>query len=143
MNHPQTARNLAIEKAQTELSVAEEHLRKAMTMNVRRTLARRMPAMKLRHAAALALVGWYLMLPPLPMGQTEPDERARLGDWYIFEPFDTGSACQSELVQIADMKSERRKSLLANQGDDKQRQYLIRAFSHGECVATDDPRLAK
>lgn len=30
MSHPQTAtRNLAIEKAQTELSVAEEHLREA------------------------------------------------------------------------------------------------------------------
>jgi len=97
--------------------------------------------MRLRHAAALALVGWYLMLPPLPIGKTEPDERAQLGDWYIFEPFDIASACQSELVQIADTKSERRKSLLADQGDDNQRYYLTRAFSHGECIATDDPRL--
>lgn len=97
--------------------------------------------MKLRHAAALALVGWYLMLPPLPIGQTEPDARAPLGDWYILEPFDAASVCQSELVQIADTKSDRRKKLLVDQVNDKQRRYLASAFPKAQCIATDDPRL--
>jgi hypothetical protein len=49
--------------------------------------------MKLRHAAALALVGWYLMLPPpAPSGGRLRFER--LSEWRRIETFDSKNACQ-------------------------------------------------
>jgi len=69
--------------------------------------------MKLRHAAALALVGWYLMMPPsTSSGRIQKD--APLSRWYIFTTFETKKECEK-----------------------------ARQFSSGLsiCVASDDPRL--
>jgi hypothetical protein len=49
--------------------------------------------MKLRHAAALALVGWYLMMPPL-RGGGKPDDQAPISAWTVFRKFDSTAACQ-------------------------------------------------
>lgn len=69
--------------------------------------------MKLSHAAALALVGWYLMLPPVSSdGRIQKD--APLSDWYIFSSFDTKEACEKER-QVSGVSAI--------------------------CVASDDPRL--
>jgi hypothetical protein len=52
--------------------------------------------MKPRHAAALALVGWYLMVPfPDAPGQT-PNFRATLSQWNQMGAFDTAVACDKE-----------------------------------------------
>jgi hypothetical protein len=53
--------------------------------------------MKPRHAAALALVGWYLMLLP-PQTSKSPlrfDENAPLNKWYIAGGFDTAAECEA------------------------------------------------
>jgi hypothetical protein len=57
--------------------------------------------MKFRHAAALALIVWYLMLPPpAPSGGRlifEP-----LSEWKLIETFDSKNACQqmrSKLIE--------------------------------------------
>jgi hypothetical protein len=55
--------------------------------------------MKLRNAA-LALVGWYLMLPPLPNHQ--PDTTAPLQTWEIWRSFDSATDCE----QARDWKGE-------------------------------------
>jgi hypothetical protein len=70
-------------------------------------------AMNPRHAAALALVGWYLMVPPVTSdGRTQKD--APLSRWYIASNFETKEECEQ-----------------------------VRQASSGSaiCVASDDPRL--
>jgi hypothetical protein len=52
-------------------------------------------AMNVRHAAALALVGWYLLVPP----STSPyynqhDLWAPVSQWKIVERFETAMACE-------------------------------------------------
>jgi hypothetical protein len=49
--------------------------------------------MKPHHAAALALVGWYLMLPPVTSdGRIQKD--ASLSRWYIISNFETKEECE-------------------------------------------------
>jgi hypothetical protein len=54
--------------------------------------------MKPRHAAALALVGWYLMMPPNTQGwfskTKNNDEAAPLDQWTIVRSFDTALMCE-------------------------------------------------
>ncbi len=45
--------------------------------------------MTLRHAAALALVGWYLMYPPTP--------NRPLSQWEILNIFDSATECRKAL----------------------------------------------
>ena len=57
--------------------------------------------MKPRHAAALALVGWYLIIPPVfsPMGQhprSFNDLSAPPNKWDIWAKFDSESECEKE-----------------------------------------------
>jgi hypothetical protein len=46
--------------------------------------------MKLRHTAARALLGWYLMVPPLQ----KPN--APLSHWKLLKVFDTEALCQAK-----------------------------------------------
>jgi len=49
----------------------------------------------LRRAAALALVGWYLMVPPLT-SRTGPIKRdSPLSKWETWFAFDTANECQT------------------------------------------------
>jgi len=47
--------------------------------------------MKVRHAAALALAGWYLMLPP--MNEKGVATEASISDWDQVGSFDSAAAC--------------------------------------------------
>ena len=81
----------------------------------------------LRLTLTLALVGWYLMVPPLKGGIDDP--RAPLSKWTIFTPEETRKTCVEE----------RNGWLEASiQQHDVGR---VRAFRLSECIATDDPRL--
>jgi hypothetical protein len=57
-------------------------------------------SMSVRHAAALALVGWYLMVPPVtPEGLTDPNAtlvngKAPISQWVIFRVYDSAEQCQ-------------------------------------------------
>ncbi len=108
--------------------------------------------MKLHHAAALALVGWYLMVPP-SMSETNwlcgtslpatashelfgtgnekecarwaeiADMNAPLSEWHEASPFETLSDCEEGQKRLIDA---------AKPGSPE----------HGaKCIATDDPRL--
>ena len=108
--------------------------------------------MNSRHAAALALFGWYLMVPP-SMSETNwvcgaslvasvshelfgtgnekvcaeqakiADMNAPLSEWHEASPFETLSACEEGQKRLLDT---------ARPGSPE----------HGAmCVATDDPRL--
>jgi hypothetical protein len=86
--------------------------------------------MKLRNAAALALVGWYLMMPPLgPDGRIQ--KYAPLSQWEISSSYDSADDCEKvRLVASGWMPgANEKKTAHTPRGD------------AAICVASDDPRL--
>jgi hypothetical protein len=114
--------------------------------------------MNLRHAAALALIGWYLMAPPLSK-DGKPNLSAPLSQWNQTGGFDSAKAC--------DNKRESRRKLAAEALNEVQQEmealppsnrplsqsapkvYQDDVFAStfavlvaaSRCIATDDPRL--
>jgi hypothetical protein len=100
--------------------------------------------MNLRHAAALTLVGWYLMLPPAhPTDLYNPIDPASLKGWQVAKDFDSAIACHAAGEIVAKRAQERLDEddaapdhkLSDEQYDDLGRQLAP------VCIATDDPRL--
>ena len=82
--------------------------------------------MKLRHTAALALVGWYLMLPPAGQASLcDPD--APISRWKIVRSFDRADDCKDVYVR----------GVKTYEGQ-KDRSECAKAAL---CIASDDPRL--
>jgi hypothetical protein len=81
-----------------------------------------------RHAAVLAFVGWYLMVP-----LCESEDSAKLhadvplADWVYVDSFDTAKDCRDEAL-----KEEKRHAKDPLEADE---------YGTWECIATDDPRL--
>jgi hypothetical protein len=105
-------------------------------LSARKARAMKPRLMKPRHAAALALVGWYLMLPPthLSNGHLVGDTKTPFSDWTTLGSFDTAHECakyQMKLIHSA------------------KGQVYVRPFTYelpidpvySQCVASDDPRL--
>jgi hypothetical protein len=87
--------------------------------------------MKLRHAAALALIGWYLMIPPRSeSGPNAFDDRAPLSRWFIFNSHDAAHECEGA-------------KFLNREGHKQPNDPMHHAFEQAQCIASDDPRLAK
>lgn len=84
--------------------------------------------MKLRHAAALALTGWYLMIPPIDV-PGHHDDSAPISKWQVADSFDTAAACSNAL---------NRRFTLEEKKHDK---LMIDAYGTAACISTDDPRL--
>jgi hypothetical protein len=125
--------------------------------------------MTLRHAATLALVGWYLMTPPphpdpvtgLPNGV--PNLSAPFEYWQNEGSFDSAKDCNSMLesnIQLsrqieANVRSEHKSEQQELAEEDKSdhdaklpkgwmrgmRHYGLTAAMSAQCIATDDPRL--
>jgi hypothetical protein len=78
--------------------------------------------MKTRHFAAIALMGWYLIVPPTTriwwVGPQRTDNAAQMSNWTIEQSFDKAGPCES--------------ARLATQA---------RSGTTAVCVASDDPRL--
>ena len=87
--------------------------------------------MKPRHAAALALVGWYLMAPPLYKGEVE--EKAPLKKWTVFQSFGTVAECSQWLSVMLDKADL----------DPAHRTVVKHRLLAASCVSTDDPRSRK
>jgi len=104
--------------------------------------------MKLRHAAALALVGWYLTMPPvnpvderaarlnsdgyMKSGKWTVELNAPLVQWTIDERFDTTSGCEVARTRLP--------GPFASQDGTFEKAYY-KAAKAARCIATDDPRL--
>ena len=80
--------------------------------------------MKSRHAAALALVGWYLMMP----SGDHPTE-AHISHWLKVQTFDSADECRSRRWAILSEAS-------ANKDD-----FRIGTARAMRCIASDDTRL--
>jgi hypothetical protein len=87
-----------------------------------------------RHAAALALLGWYLMTAPSHPNRGIFDARAPLSQWHWRASFDTASECMKErAAQI-----QRGNKLARVFGTSDGAMSLAAIY---RCIATDDPRL--
>ena len=104
--------------------------------------------MNLHPAAALALVGWYLMLPP--MNEKGVFTQASMSDWDQVGSFDSAVACEQAVQQgqhaIAVMGDQEFKQHSQREAAQNGKMAISRADAlkrayAGECIATDDPRL--
>ena len=105
--------------------------------------------MKPRHAAVLAIVGWYLMVPP--MNEITLNALAPLSRWAIADSFDSASECRQALKQKKVIADDEKKQRVAE--DERRLQHSEPPSANIEqiaieeqsrrsvCVATDDPRL--
>jgi hypothetical protein len=101
--------------------------------------------MKLRHAAALALVGWYLMTPPIG-DDLRPEIGAPLYEWsgqwddeadQELPPFLTLAECEAK-------KAANKQSYLEASKNPEVRKTWLRfgqSAAYAQCVKSDDPRL--
>ena len=105
--------------------------------------------MNRRHAAALALVGWYLMVPPRDGNSL--NALAPFSKWEIADSFDSANECRQALKQkravAEDMKKERlvEDEQRSQHGDPPSANFELIATEaqnrRAVCIATDDPRL--
>jgi uncharacterized protein YfaP (DUF2135 family) len=89
--------------------------------------------MKSRHVAALALVGWYLMLPPLAADRPDVDRDAPLSTWRQAGAFDNAKACEANLADGLKRLDKAR--------GETQFPSFYHSYLYARCVAVDDPRL--
>lgn len=94
--------------------------------------------MRPRHAGALALFGWYLMVPPPILHTSLPvDLDAPLSEWRLFSVHNSAAECESGLIAFYKLAKT---VLVVNPADERDRIQFYRLDS-SQCVASDDPRL--
>jgi hypothetical protein len=91
-----------------------------------------MVGMKFRHAAALALVGWYLMMPPRDHANRQyADTSAPMSQWQQLAAYDSADKCEEAKLKFY--------KALVKQGKKERADFSQNA----DCVEANDPRLAK
>jgi len=103
------------------------------------------PNLKLRHAAALALVGWYLMTPP-PAFTTGFDWETHLRLWVRRGNYASAVECERALNQLRDETQFQKERDLQSAAEmdanlDGRTIAQYKAVRLAKCVSTDDPRL--
>ena len=85
----------------------------------------------------LAVVGWYLMIPPLDH-RDKPQTDLPISEWWQQQAFDSAQECEgSKDAYMRKYESNAKK-------DAKMKAYwagMIGSVVQGLCIATDDPRL--
>jgi len=95
--------------------------------------------MRPSHAAALALVIWYLMVPPLVNAPYKVDTEAPLASWKTFQTFDTAEECNKYLSSV---QARYENTASAPLGSIKKgTRALALHMTFAKCVSSDDPAL--
>lgn len=107
---------------------------------------------KLRHAAALALVGWYLMTPPLIIPPPSPhprpyqvDDHAPISRWDISQSFDHAEDCEKARKKLAKDAADPNYQIVVPANMDKfsvigSRIAIQNRLMSATCIGSDDPR---
>ena len=97
---------------------------------VRSVTAHQRNLMNLRHAAAVVLVGWSLIMPPLSQDRQLVEKNAPLARWDTIGTYDSAAACSHELDKLT--------AVLAG---NISYSVIQRRVLAGKCIAADDPRI--
>jgi hypothetical protein len=83
----------------------------------------------------LALVGWYLMVPPDKPGPPprHAHDLAPLAKWTIVTSFDTAAECEGRI--------EKERNDLVRTARPADIAILLELVNSQQCIASDDPRL--
>jgi hypothetical protein len=100
-----------------------------------------------RHAAALGLVGWYLMVPPVA-SDGEVDAYAPLSKWWKFQTDDSADECRTFLLEMrtppvteAEWEGSRRAALELKHTPTLNPEELQKRLLESLCIEENDPRL--
>jgi hypothetical protein len=88
--------------------------------------------MRIAHAAALALVVWYLIVPPPDLGSTP---RTPINQWSAWKGFDSEAECERAHDKMA---SDAQKTLDDPKASQRETTTAWE-FLAAACIATDDP----
>jgi hypothetical protein len=93
-----------------------------------------------RHAAALALVGWYLMVPPWN-GPDSFDEKAPFNTWEQIDVYDSATDCSRYRVKDIEIISKSSGLLPLRSDVGRDAKSVRNRLVASRCIASDDPRL--
>jgi hypothetical protein len=99
--------------------------------------------MSLRHAAALAFVGWYLLIPPIidEGKKAKIDASVPLSQWgRVDRVYETESACAEARARLSAI-AESHKNWIGPSGSADAADHRYVLLTSERCIATDDPRL--
>ncbi len=102
-----------------------------------------MRGLKFSHAAALALVGWYLLMPPIVIegDKAKIDGSVALSKWDRGDRvYETESACEETNARLRAI-AERHKNWIGPSGSVTAASDRYVLLTNQRCIATDDPRL--
>jgi hypothetical protein len=95
--------------------------------------------MKIRHAVAPALIGWYLMVPPLVNAPYKIDTEAPLANWKVHQTFGTAEECNNSLL-AAKNKYEHTASAPLGSIEKGTRAFALQ-MTFAQCVSSNNPNL--
>jgi hypothetical protein len=91
--------------------------------------------MKTRHAAALALVGWYLMMPA-PARETFMEVTPPIGHWDRLGSYDSEKDCDHASDEMYHTSERAGFEMKGVNPEDVRRSWAL-----AQCISADDPRL--
>jgi hypothetical protein len=98
--------------------------------------------MTIRHAAALALAGWYLMVPPRVPGTGEVNRSVPLSQWDIRRKFPHNQGCEAAKSRLHDQALAAETQADAAGPHRAERNPELRCIlCNAQCVEDDDARL--
>jgi hypothetical protein len=95
--------------------------------------------MRLRHAAALVLVSWYLMVPPQVTAPYKVDTEAPLSSWKVYQKFDKAEECDKIRSSVL-AKYEHTASAPIGSIKKGTRAFALQ-MTFAQCVSSEDPAL--
>jgi hypothetical protein len=98
--------------------------------------------MTIRHAAAFALVGWILMVPPRIPGTGEVNQGVPLAQWTIRRRFPHNEGCEAAKARLRDQAlAAQAQNDAANPRRGEHNPELHCVLCQAQCVEDNDPRL--
>ena len=118
--------------------------------------------MKSRHTAALALVGWCLMMPPVDIPTGKYVEEAPIASWRKLVEYDTFTKCENRRQddlrfylsslnrpKLSDREVEKLDTMLDSENGwppgttRKIDAHMLQGYVSRRCISSSDPRLTR
>jgi hypothetical protein len=97
--------------------------------------------MNCRHAIWLALIGWYLLVPPLVNAPYKVDTEASLSNWKVYRTFDTAEEC-NKFLSASQAKYQHTATAPIGSIKRGTRAFALQ-MTFARCIASQSPDLAK